>query len=144
MDFVFSGLKLILCHIQVSMLKSKSVLLNQFGWSLLSVRSSVILLLPLLFVGGRMSYLRYLWLFAHSGVQRILRCVFPRFVYHMVSVSLDSPYLIASSVFSNIYLSCVLCTICCQFLWIHHTWLPLRFSLTFSYYLFHNVTRLSL
>jgi hypothetical protein len=60
MDFVFSGLKLILCHIQVSMLKSKSVLLNQFGWSLLSVRSSVILLLPLLFVGGRMSYLRYL------------------------------------------------------------------------------------
>jgi hypothetical protein len=25
---------------------------------------------------------------------------------------------ITSSVFSNIYLSCVLCTLCCQFLWI--------------------------
>lgn len=48
MDFVFSGLKLILCHIQVSMLKSKSVLLNQFDWSLPSVRSSIIVLLPLL------------------------------------------------------------------------------------------------
>ena len=29
-----------------------------------------------LFVGGFMSYLRYLWLLAHSGVQNILCCVF--------------------------------------------------------------------
>ena len=25
----------------------------------------------------------------------------------------------------------VLCTLCCQFLWIFHFWLPLRYSLTF-------------
>jgi hypothetical protein len=30
-------------------------------------------------------------------------------------------------------LSCVLCTQCCQFLWIVHSWLPLRFSLTLVY-----------
>ena len=29
--------------------------------------------------------------------------------------------------------SCVLCTQCCQFLWIVHSWLFLRFSLTFLY-----------
>lgn len=50
MDFVFSGLKLILCHIQVSMLKSKSVLLNQFDWSLPSVRSSIICYYPYLLI----------------------------------------------------------------------------------------------
>jgi hypothetical protein len=30
---------------------------------------------PQLFIGGLVSYLRYLCLFAHSGVQRILCCV---------------------------------------------------------------------
>jgi hypothetical protein len=40
------------------------------------------------------------------------------------------------SVFSNVYLFClssycVLCTQCCQFLWIVHSWLLFRFSLTF-------------
>ena len=45
--------------------------------------------------GRLMSYLRYLWLFAYSGVQRILCCVFVLFIF-------------------------VLCTICCQFLWIVH------------------------
>jgi hypothetical protein len=39
-------------------------------------------------------------------------------VYPMLPVSLDCHYLIAPSVFSNVYLSCVLCTLCCQFLWI--------------------------
>jgi len=29
--------------------------------------------------------------------------------------------------------SCVLCTLFCQFLWIVHYWLPIRFSLTFIY-----------
>ena len=38
-------------------------------------------------------------------------------VYHMLPVSLDCLFL-APSIFSNIYLSCVLCTLCCQFLWI--------------------------
>ena len=29
--------------------------------------------------------------------------------------------------------SCVLCTLCCQFLWMVHFWLPLQNSLTFSW-----------
>ena len=41
-------------------------------------------------------------------------------VYPMLPVSLDCTFLIAPSVFSNVYLSCVLCTLCCQFLWIVH------------------------
>jgi hypothetical protein len=79
-------------------------------------------------------------------------------VYRMLPVSLDCPYLlplqysqtficpvscvsylacfsrlsffIAPSVFFNIYLSCVLCTLCCQFLWIV-LFIALRYSLTF-------------
>jgi hypothetical protein len=61
-----------------------------------------------LFVGGLMSYLRYLCLLTYSGVHHILCCVFVLFFF-------------------------VLCTLCCQFLWIVHFWLPLRFSLTFIY-----------
>ncbi len=38
---------------------------------------------------------------------------------------------ITPSVFSNMYQSCVLCTLCCQFLWIVLFLLPLRYSLTF-------------
>jgi hypothetical protein len=90
-----------------------------------------------LFVGGLGSYLRYLCLFAYSGIQHILWCVFHLFVfflctlccqflwivlfllhlqysltfiylvYPMLPVSLDCPVFIAPSVFSNIYLSCV-------------------------------------
>jgi hypothetical protein len=48
---------------------------------------------PQLFVGGLMSYLRYLCLFAHSGVHHILCCVFISFLF-------------------------VLCTPCCQCIWI--------------------------
>jgi hypothetical protein len=33
-----------------------------------------------------------------------------RLVYHLLSVPLDCPFLIAPVVFSNVYLSCVLCT----------------------------------
>jgi len=58
-----------------------------------------------LFVGMRMSYLRYMCLFANSGVHHILCCVF----------------------------FFVVCTLCCQFLWIVHFWLPIRYSLTFTY-----------
>ena len=54
------------------------------------------------------SYLRHLCLLAHSGVQRILCCVFALFFL-------------------------VLCAMCCQFLWIVHFWLPLQYSLTFIY-----------
>jgi hypothetical protein len=61
-----------------------------------------------LFVGGFMFYLRYLYLFVHSGVQHILCCVFVLFVF-------------------------VLSILCCQFLWIVHLLLTLLFSLTFVY-----------
>ena len=67
-------------------------------------RSSVLLYLQL-FVGGHMSCLRYLCLFVHNGVQHISWCVFwfvfLRLVYPMLPVSLDCPFLIAPSVFSN-------------------------------------------
>jgi hypothetical protein len=41
--------------------------------------------------------------------QYVLQCslTFIYLVYHMLPVSLDCPYLIAPSVFSNVYLSCV-------------------------------------
>jgi hypothetical protein len=45
-------------------------------------------------------------------------------------VSLHCPFFFAPSVFSNIYLFCVLCTLCCQFLWIV-LFIALRYSLTF-------------
>jgi hypothetical protein len=44
---------------------------------------------------------------------------------------LDCSFLITSSVFSNVYLSCVLCAQCCQCLWIVHSWLPHWLFLTF-------------
>ena len=40
-------------------------------------------------------------------------------------------FFIAPSVFTKIYLPCVLCTLYCQFLWIV-LFLPLRYSLTFT------------
>jgi len=61
-----------------------------------------------LFIGGLLSYLRYLCLFAYSGVQHILCCVFALFVF-------------------------ALCILYCQYLWIVHSWLPLRVSLTSIY-----------
>jgi hypothetical protein len=42
----------------------------------------------------------------------------------MLPVSLDCPFLIVPSIFSNVYV---------QFLWIVHFFLPLRYSLTFIY-----------
>jgi hypothetical protein len=60
-----------------------------------------------------------------------LQCLFVLcLVYSMLTVPLDCPFLIAHSVFSNIYLSCVLCTQCWQYLWIIHFSSPPRFSLT--------------
>jgi len=51
-----------------------------------------------------MSYLRYLCLFAYSGVQHILCCVVLcfcfvclRLVHHMLPIFLDCPFLIADS-----------------------------------------------
>jgi len=55
-----------------------------------------------------MSYLRYLCLLAYSGTQHILCCGFALFFI-------------------------VFPSLCCQFLWIVHLWLSLRYSLTFIY-----------
>jgi hypothetical protein len=56
-----------------------------------------------------MFYLRYLCLFAYSGVQHIcvvfffVVVVLLRLVYSMLSVFLDCSFLIARSAFSNVY-----------------------------------------
>jgi hypothetical protein len=58
---------------------------------------------------ARLFLIHYLCLLAHSGVQHILCCVFVLFVfvlclvYPMLPVSQDCPFLIAPSVFSNVY-----------------------------------------
>ena len=51
-----------------------------------------------------MSYLRYLCLFAYSGVQHILCYGFHRLVYPMLPASLDCPFWIVHMVFSNVCL----------------------------------------
>jgi hypothetical protein len=51
-----------------------------------------------------MSYLRYLCLLPHSGVQTILCCVFVLFFIVLLPVSLDFPFVIAPRVFSSVYL----------------------------------------
>ena len=61
-----------------------------------------------LYVGGWISYLRFLCFLADRGILHILCCgfflfVFHRFVYPMLSVSLNCSFLIAPSVFSNVY-----------------------------------------
>jgi hypothetical protein len=68
-----------------------------------------------LFVGGLMSYLRYLCLFAYSGIQHILCCLLyssssvvlccarVRLVCPMLPVSVDCLFFIVPSVFSNVY-----------------------------------------
>jgi len=61
-----------------------------------------------LFVGGLKSYLRYLCLLTHSGVQHILCCVFRYFVFVLCTlcmspISLDCSFLIAHSVVSSVY-----------------------------------------
>ena len=60
--------------------------------------------------GGLVSYLRYLFLLTHSGVQHILCCVFALFflgffLYHMLAVSLDCRY---SLTFISLYLTVLL------------------------------------
>jgi hypothetical protein len=52
-----------------------------------------------------------LCLLAYNGVQHILCCVFLRIVHIVLPVSLDCPFLIVPSVFSNVYLYtvCISC-----------------------------------
>ena len=69
-------------------------------------RCSVRLYLQL-FVGGLMSYLCYVSFFAYLCCStHIVLCfcfVFLRFLYSMFPVSLECPFLIAQSIFSNVY-----------------------------------------
>ena len=51
-----------------------------------------------------MSYLRYLCLFAYSGVQHIFFVFVLCFAHHMLPVSLDCPFLIVPLIFSKVYL----------------------------------------
>ena len=53
-----------------------------------------------------MSYLHYMCLFVHSDAQHILCCVFVFLVCFVgkLPVSLDCPFLIDLSVFSNVYI----------------------------------------
>ena len=60
-------------------------------------------LLPV--VCSRAHILRYLCLFAHSSVKHILCCVLIGLVYPMLPVSLDCPFSILPSVFSNVYVN---------------------------------------
>ena len=61
---------------------------------------------------------QFLWIVLFYCPFGILKHVFVLcLVYPMLPVS-GLFFFIAPSVFSNIYLSCVLCTLCCQFLWI--------------------------
>jgi len=68
-----------------------------------------------LFAGGLMSYLCYLCLLGYNGVQHILCSAFSLFGF-------------------------VFCTLCCQFLWIVHCWLSLRYSLTFISFIVTLIT----
>jgi hypothetical protein len=47
-----------------------------------------------------------------------LKCICPVSCVPYIACFFRLSFFIAPSVFSNIYLSCVLCTLCCQFLWI--------------------------
>ena len=69
-----------------------------------------------LFVGGLLSYLHYLCLFVYIGVQHIMCYVFVLFVF-------------------------VLFILYCQFLWIVHFWLSLRYSIFLNQYMMVIILR---
>ena len=105
--FLHSVLKIVVCP--SGQTKDHKTIRFVFTCSCLSAGSYLIYVICLylqLFVGGVVSYLRYLCLFTYSGVQHTLCCVFVLFVF-------------------------VLYTLCCQFRWIVHFLLPVRYSLTF-------------
>ena len=90
------------------------VLFTMFGSSLPPVVCRRVHVLFTMFVSSlppvvcRRVHVLFTCLFAHSVVQHILCCgfvlVFFPLVYPMFQVSLDFPFLIATSVFSNVYL----------------------------------------
>ena len=82
--------------------KINTVLWQMFAniWIKKAIKRYSVPLCLQLFVGGIMSYLRYLSLLVYSCVQHILCCALVLFFF-------------------------LLCTLCCQFLWIVLFWLPL-------------------
>ena len=79
---------------------------SDFRINLFSVR-----LYLLLFVGGFVSYLRYLWLFAYSGVKYILCCAFVLFVFVSCALCCSGfSFRIGPSVLSNVHLLLVIKT----------------------------------
>jgi hypothetical protein len=101
-----------------------------FPWK----RCSVCLSLQL-FVGGNMSYLRYWCLLGYVVVSdtHIVVCVcfvFLRSVYPMLPDSLDCRFLVAPSVFSNVFFYCNYCwdfpsPMKCYLLWVSNNTTPL-------------------
>jgi hypothetical protein len=104
-----------------------------------------------LFVGALMSYFCYMCLLAHSCIQHVLTIwVTRRVSYKKQKLLTRREYLgsppvcgevriahLFSFLFSVFFWLClsssyVLCAQCCHCLCIAHSWLPLRFSLTFS------------
>ena len=108
------------------------------------------------------SFLRYLCLLAYSGVQHILCYVFVLFVFLLCTLCCQFLWIFLFCLSSSCVpyvasfpgLSCFVClplvypmlpvsldfpvlfvfllyTLCCQFPWIVHFWVPLRYSLTF-------------
>jgi hypothetical protein len=71
-------------------------------------------------VCSRAHVLRYLCLFAHISVKHILCCVFCfvliGLVYPMLPVSLDCPFSIVPSVFSNVYVNSWVFLLACSVL----------------------------
>ena len=79
----------------------------------------------LLFVRGLLYYLRYFCLFTSSGVQHILCGVFVLFVFLLCTLCCQFLWIVF------VLFVFLLCTLCCQFLWIVHFILSLRNPLTF-------------
>jgi hypothetical protein len=109
---------------------------------------------PHVFVGDLMSCLRCLCLFAHSGVQRMLCCVFVLFFYILCTLYCQFLWNVNFwFVFSNaciclcvavsnvccvVFLLCFSssCFLCSQFSWnVHFFLLSLQYSLTFIFYI---------
>ena len=102
-------------------------------------------------VTGSRTYLRYVCLFAHSGVQHIMCCVFIMcvfvlcLVYPMLPSSLECPFLITPSVFSNVYLRCMDVKRCSVHLYPHLFSRVFMFMLSYLYLFTHiyiNLTAL--
>ena len=87
-------------------------------------------------VEGVMSYLRYMCLFVHSGVQRMLCCVFVLFFVVFCAKCWQFVWIVQIGLplrFSLKLIYSVTNAQCYLFLWIVHSWLSLWFSLTCIY-----------